>query len=291
LLRHRLTGIDGLSVTRCLRAVGAVVACVVVLRGQARLSGQAPALDDLVTVELSTVGFDPVAGAPIVLLREPRSGRVVPIWIGATEAQAIAMALHGITVPRPMTHDLMASLVHELGASVEEVVVHDLRDNTYHATVRVRVPHEGALRDIDSRPSDALALALRTGASIRVSPGILKAAPRFDFAAPERSGQVVHALGITVVAVLPALRDEFRLPDRSGVVVTHAAGRAAEGLQRGDLIVEVDGQPVGEPMDFFKAIRVGVPGRPIRIRYWRADEEHEFVMPADEPPPGPSHLT
>jgi bifunctional DNase/RNase len=184
--------------------------------------------DDLVAVELSTVGIDRLAGSPIVLLRDPQSGDVVPIWVGLAEAQAIARALHGVEVPRPMTHDLMASLLSEARAEVEEVVVQELRGDTYFGIVRLRLAGQKEIRDVDSRPSDALALALRTDAPIRVARSILVAPPDFDFVAPEGPEQVVQALGVTVVSATPALREEFELPDRAGVVVTHASGHARD---------------------------------------------------------------
>jgi uncharacterized protein len=240
--------------------------------------------NELVAVELSTVGLDRVAGVPVVLLRDPESGRVLPIWVGMAEAQAIALALHGVVVPRPMTHDLMASLLSELQAEVEEVVVHDLRENTYIGTVRLRVAGESELRDVDSRPSDALALAMRTGALIRVARKILVEAPPFDFVAPDGPSQVVRALGITVVAATAALRAEFDLPDRPGVVVMDVSGRAlAEGLRRGDLIVGVNGQDIEEPMDFFERIRATAAGERVRIAYWRDGEERQIDLPADLP--------
>ena len=155
---------------------------------------------DSVPVELSTIGVDGRTGTPIVVLRDPQSGSVLPIWIGPAEAQAIALVLHGVVPPRPMTHDLMASLIAELRAEVEEVVVTDLRNNTYFGMVRLRVAGEKKIREVDSRPSDALALALRTGAPIRVARKVLAAAPEFDFIAPEGPNQVVQALGMTVVA-------------------------------------------------------------------------------------------
>src|SRR5687767_10470713 len=133
-----------------------------------------------VPVELSTIGIDGRTGTPIVVLRDPETGGVLPVWIGAMEAQAIAFALHGVMMPRPMTHDLMASLITELRAEVEEVVVTDLRLNTYFAVVRLRVNGERRLRDVDSRPSDALALALRTGSPIRVVRRILAMSPEFE---------------------------------------------------------------------------------------------------------------
>ncbi len=240
--------------------------------------------ETLVIVELSTVGLDRAAGAPIVLLRDPESGRILPIWIGPAEAQAIALALHGVQVPRPMTHDLMASLLSEMGARVEEVRVHDLRNGTYFATVRLHVGGDNPLRDVDSRPSDALALALRTDAPIRVARRILVEAPTFDFLAPDGPDQVVQSLGITVVAPTSGHREEFRLPDRAGVLVTNVYGRAREqGLRRGDLIVGVNDTPVAEPIDFFQAIRATPAGEPVRIVYWRDGDERQIDLPAAPP--------
>ena len=191
-----------------------------------------------VPVELSTVGLDGRTGTPIVVLRDPESGGVLPIWVGVMEAQAIALALHGVVPPRPMTHDLMASLIAELRAEVEEVVVTDLRNNTYFGMVRLKVAGEKKIRDVDSRPSDALALALRTGAPIRVARKILAMSPEFEFIAPDGPNQVVQALGMTVVVATPPLRKQFRLGDRQGIVVTSALrsgkrqGRAAGRFDR-----------------------------------------------------------
>ena len=242
----------------------------------------------LVPVEVITVGFDRRASSPIVLLRDPESGEVVPIWVGPAEAQAIARALRGVTMPRPMTHDLMANLLSEVHADVEEVLVHDLRDHVYFGTVRLRVAGEKEVRDVDSRPSDALALALRTGAPIRVVRKILVEPVKFEFVAPEGPDQVVQALGVTVVAPTPELREEFQLPDRAGVVVTHAFGPAKEeGLQRGDLIVEVNAKPLQEPVDFFQAIHATPLGGSVSITYWREGEEHELQLPSDLAPVQP----
>lgn len=254
--------------------------------GVADAGAQGRADAELVSVELSTVGLDGLTGTPIVLLRVPDSDTVLPIWIGPAEAQAIALALHGVVVPRPMTHDLMASLLAELRAEVEEVVVSDLRNNTYYGLVRLRVAGEKKIREIDSRPSDALALALRTGAPIRVARRILASAPEFDFIAPEGPNQVVQALGVTVVSGTRALREEFTLADHPGVVVTSAFGRARDkGLRRGDLIIEVNGKPVHEPMAFFDAVRATPRRQPVRLTYWRAGATKEIELPADVPSP------
>ena len=251
-------------------------------------SAQRGGPSEFVAVELSTVGLDGRTGTPIALLRDPESGNVLPIWIGAAEAQAIALALHGVVMPRPMTHDLMASLLSTLRAEVEEVVVHDLRNNTYFGTVRLRVDGEKKLRDVDSRPSDAMALALRTGAPIRVARKILSNIPEFEFIAPEGPNQVVQALGVTVVVATPQLRREFKLENRQGIVVTSAFGAARDnGLRRGDLITEVNGKPVTEPVGFLEIVRAAPARSPVRISYWRNGEVRTVEIPADLPPSTP----
>lgn len=244
--------------------------------------------DEVLHVEVATVGVDMLTRSPVVLLRHFESGQVVPIWIGLNEAQAIARALHGVELPRPMTHDLMGSLLTELGATVEEIVVHDLREQTYHARLRIRRAGEEAVRDVDSRPSDAIALALRVGAPIRVARKVFDASPELDFAAPDDAEQVVRALGITVVAPTPALRREFALGQRDGVVVTQAAESARElGLRRGDLIVEVNGRTPGRPMEFLEAVLRTPVGEAVRIDYWRAGETRSIEIPLTEPQPMP----
>jgi bifunctional DNase/RNase len=241
-----------------------------------------------VPVELSTIGLDGRTGTPIVVLRDPESGGVLPVWIGAMEAQAIALVLHGVIPPRPMTHDLMAKLITELRAEVEDVVVTDLRLNTYFGMVRLRVAGERRIREIDSRPSDALALALRTGAPIRVARHILAMAPEFEFIAPEGPNQVVQALGMTVVIPTPALRKEFKLTDQKGVVVTSSAGAVRDkGVRRGDVITDVNGKPIADPAAFFAAVRAVKPKGEVRITYWREGKPRTIEVPADAPPASP----
>lgn len=236
-----------------------------------------PAADvdgDYRPAEIATVGWDGLAQSPIVLVRDLSTGRVVPIWVGLSEAQAIAAALHEVEFPRPMTHDLMANLLERLDATMEELLIHALVDDTYYALIRLRVPGQEEPVLVDTRPSDGMALALRTGAAIRMSRQLVEASPDFEFLAPEGAEQVVRALGMTLVAPTAELRERFGLPDRSGLVVTRATGEAEErGLRRGDLIVDAGGQPLEQPVDFLDSLRAAPADELLAVTYWRDGEE------------------
>jgi len=107
----------------------------------------------------------------VVILREKKAGRYLPIWIGAAEADAIAVKLQGVTVPRPLTHDLLVLVIDSLGATVDSIIVNDLKSDTFYAKVILNV--DGEQVEIDSRPSDALALAVRAGVPIFVDEAVL----------------------------------------------------------------------------------------------------------------------
>ena len=110
------------------------------------------------------VSFDMVGKQPIVLLKTVDSNKFLPIWIGHPEAAAILMKLQGASTPRPMTHDLLVDVLGELEVECTQVAVTELRDNTFFASITLQIA--GRDVEIDSRPSDALALAVRSGASI-----------------------------------------------------------------------------------------------------------------------------
>jgi len=120
----------------------------------------------LIPVLVKELAFD-LSLSPVVLLVDESEQRVLPIWVGPFEAQAIAMALHGVMVPRPMTHDLIKSLCEHLGVSVRSVIINDVKDGTYFAEMYLQTSSGEVI--VDSRPSDAIALALRTGARMFIS--------------------------------------------------------------------------------------------------------------------------
>ena len=123
-----------------------------------------PGEHDLERMQIYGVSFDMVGKQPIVLLKTAEGNRFLPIWIGHPEAAAILMKLQGAATPRPMTHDLLNHLLEQFDAKCERVSVTELRDNTFYASITISV--NGSEVEIDSRPSDALALAVRTEAPI-----------------------------------------------------------------------------------------------------------------------------
>lgn len=122
-------------------------------------------------VQIYGVSFDMVGKQPIVLLKTVDDNRYLPIWIGHPEAAAILMKLQGADTPRPMTHDLMVDMLDQVETKVERITVNELRDNTFFATIVLSV--SGTEIEIDSRPSDALALAVRVQAPIFVAEEVI----------------------------------------------------------------------------------------------------------------------
>ena len=116
--------------------------------------------------------MDPVTNMPIVILKDPNGASVLPIWVGIYEANAIALEIEKVSTPRPMTHDLLKNLLLGLETRVQKVVVNELKEDTFYALIWLE--RDGQVMSIDSRPSDALALALRVDCPIYVEDEVLK---------------------------------------------------------------------------------------------------------------------
>jgi bifunctional DNase/RNase len=131
-------------------------------------------------VEIKGLMLDPASNVPIVILRDTQSQLFLPIWIGVFEANAIALRIEGVEPPRPMTHDLLRLVLEQLDATVEKIVISDLRESTFFAVIHLQ--HSGNLVTVDARPSDAIALALRANAPIFVLRSVLDKAQATDLA-------------------------------------------------------------------------------------------------------------
>ena len=125
----------------------------------------------MIKMEIKGLLMDPVSNMPVVILCDTEKGHFLPIWVGIFEANAIALEMEKVTTPRPMTHDLLKNLLGELDARVERVVINDLVDNTFFA--RIHLTRGDSTLSVDSRPSDAIALALRSQAEIFVEETVL----------------------------------------------------------------------------------------------------------------------
>jgi bifunctional DNase/RNase len=129
--------------------------------------------EDFILMTVGALTLDPSTKTPIVVLKDPDNKLNLPIWIGLLEAASMATELEGIKPQRPMTHDLLRNILGELGGTVEAVEVTELRDNTYFAHIQVKT-RDGRIVQIDSRPSDAISLALRTKSPIYVAKKVLE---------------------------------------------------------------------------------------------------------------------
>lgn len=128
----------------------------------------------LIAMSIKGLMLDPVSNSPIVVLKDEADKFFLPIWVGIFEANAIALQLENVTTPRPMTHDLLRNMISELDAQVTRIVINDLRDSTFFAQIRLLTG--GKTLELDARPSDAIALALRTEAPIFVAQSVLEQA-------------------------------------------------------------------------------------------------------------------
>ena len=133
----------------------------------------------LIEMTIKGLMVDPITNMPIVILKDKDGERVLPIWVGIFEANAIALQIENIATPRPMTHDLLRNIIIDLDGQVDRVVVSDLKDNTFFAIIHLTVKGEAVV--VDARPSDAIALALRTRAPILVDETVIDNAKTVDF--------------------------------------------------------------------------------------------------------------
>jgi uncharacterized protein len=136
-------------------------------------------------IEMTIKGLmvDPITNMPIIILRDKEGQRVLPIWVGVFEANAIALQIENVTTPRPMTHDLLKNVIQDLRGRIEKIVVSDLKENTFYALIYLTVG--GEVMAVDARPSDAIALALRARAPIFVEEKVIDHAKTADLV-PEK---------------------------------------------------------------------------------------------------------
>jgi uncharacterized protein len=259
------------------RGVWIACALAVVGAGWVFFLAAQPATGGVVEVRVRGVSVDPQAGSPVVLLEELRGERVLPIWVGVFEARAIAMALEKVVPPRPMTHDLLKNILDGLQAGVANIVISDLKDNTFYS--RIALQTGGTTVQIDARPSDAIALALRVNAPIYVAATVFEQAPALDLRADAPTPvTVLKRYGLTLQNLTGPLAVHFQLPSSDGVLVSDVeAGSGAErdGLRRGDVIVAANQAKIANLQALESTLR---QGGDVSLRVVRADQHVTVVL-------------
>lgn len=227
-----------------------------------------PAAEQAVRMEVKQVAVDPANRTPVVILMG--GGQLLPIWIGAAEAASISRALQGQQPTRPNTHDLIRNLLEGLGAAPERVTITEVRDGTYFAVMTVK---KGRRRiPIDSRPSDAIAVALRTGAPIYATRQVLEQTARLHDPAPQQEESVARIMGMHMQNLTAELGRLFGTDLQQGILVAHVeqgSPAARLGFRRGDVITGVDRETVRNTRELEKTLRSRPKGRPRIIRLKR----------------------
>ena len=210
---------------------------------------------ELLPVNVKGVVMDPETQAPVLFLVDPDTERGLPVWIGLSEARAITLGLQEVTPPRPLTHDLMKRMLDLLNARVERVVISDLKENTYYATLNLRSGRR--TWEVDSRPSDAVAIALKFDAPLYLSRALVQKGVLVDLRSPSVQSPVERMYGFVVQDLSPEVARYFEFGKEKGVIVTEVTrGRPAEeaGLRKGDIIVRLGRRSVEGKQDLENAL-------------------------------------
>lgn len=251
--------------------VAAATACAVV-----GLSGCRSRAASEIEVEVRGVSMDQTTGAPVVVLQDKEHRTGLPIWIGPAEAQAIALEIQGVSPPRPMTHDLMKNVLDEAGVALERVVISGLQESTYLAQLHLRAGRRD-LR-VDSRPSDAIALAVRFKKPIFVSRALLQRGATIDLQRIH-GADTVRLRGITVQALSAELAAHFDIEPGRGVLVAAVDG-GRNGLERGDVVVAVNGGVVSGLSDFREKL-VALGAAPVELAVRRGAQRLTVALAAE----------
>jgi bifunctional DNase/RNase len=239
----------------------------------ALVSGGKETAPVFVEMEVKGVSIDSMGQNPVVILADKESKKAIPIWIGLLEANAIDKELKNITSPRPMTHDLLHSILTQAYVKVKEVRIVDLKENTYYATLFLKVNKE--VVEVDARPSDAIIIALKSKTPIFISTKILNE----QGISLTKKEAFVERYGIRIQQITPSLASHFNFKGQKGVLVSEVvSGSRAEAseIKPGDIITKVNLKEVGSIQEFEEAFDTAKVGDSIRILFFR-DEKFKEV--------------
>ncbi len=233
-----------------------------------------PTPTDAVEVDVVTVTISG-GRAPVVVLKERDSSRALPIVIGPYEADAIWSKLSNRSYPRPLTHDLLRNALESSGITMRQAVIWGERDGVYLAFLTLK--RGGRCVRVDSRPSDAIALALRCGAPVLVSRRLMASNSAFDMG---DNPSPVRLQGVTLQRLTPGLAERLGVKSTRGALVADVRkGRFARVLERGDVIIEIDGRSVEGLVEAMQRMQALDPAAPARIRVLRGGKTLDLEAP------------
>ena len=228
-----------------------------------------------VEMEVKGVKLDAMGTNPVVFLVDKEGKKALPIWIGLLEANAIDKELRNNASPRPMTHDLLYSILVQAQLKVKEIRIVDLKDNTYYATLFLRL--NKSVVEVDSRPSDAIVIALKSKTPIYVSAKILD---EQGIALTQKSS-FGERFGIRIQELTPALASSFSFKGKKGVLVAEVLpGSVSEssGIKAGDIITKVDSKEVGTIQQFEEMFDTARPGDSLKVLLFRDNQFKEVNL-------------
>jgi len=234
-----------------------------------------------IEMEVKGVGLDPIAQTPVVILADKEGKKALPIWIGLLEANAIDKELKNITSPRPMTHDLLHSILGQAQVKVREVKIVDLKNHTYYA--RLFLTLNKKLIEIDARPSDAIIITLKSKTPIFVLATILDAQgiTLAKSKRPDHGKNMGERYGIRIQELTPSLASHFNFKGQKGVLVSEVmSGSASEvsGIKTGDIITKVDLKEAGSVQEFEEALDAFKGDNSVQITLFRDDKFQEVNL-------------
>jgi bifunctional DNase/RNase len=228
-----------------------------------------------VEMEVKGVRLDAVGNSPVVLLADKEGKKALPIWIGLLEANAIDKELRNNTSPRPMTQDLLYSILSQAHVKVKEVRITDIKNNTYYATLFLTI-NKGVV-GIDARPSDAIVIALKSKTPILVSAKILEE----QGIALAKKSALIERFGIRVQELTPALASHFNFKNQKGVLVAEVLPGSvseASGINAGDIIAKANSKEVGSVEEFQEILDSLKAGNSVRVELFRDGQSIEVNL-------------
>ena len=228
-----------------------------------------------VEMEVKGVRLDAIGNSPVVVLADKEGKKALPIWIGLLEANAIDKELKNDASPRPMTHDLLYSILAQAHVKVKEVKIVGLKNNTYYATLFLTI-NKGVV-EVDARPSDAIVIALKSKTSILVSAKILNE----QGIALAKKSALSERFGIRIQELTPALASHFNFKSHKGVLVAEVLpGSVSEssGIKAGDIVTKINSKEVGSVEEFQEILDSVKAGDSVRVWFFRDDQTKEVNL-------------